>query len=80
MDEKSARVLEHGARLGADIDLRRHARLQLEVARLLKRLRRHVPIMTPAYEDDPARPKIVPKEQWYAEPARSSDTAPGSGP
>jgi hypothetical protein len=39
-----------------------------------------VPIMTPAYEDDPERPKIVPKEQWYAEPARPSDTAPGSGP
>jgi hypothetical protein len=28
-----------------------------------------VQIMTPAYEDDPARPKLVPREQWYAAPA-----------
>jgi small-conductance mechanosensitive channel len=28
-----------------------------------------VQIMTPAYEGDPAQPKVVPKEQWYAAPA-----------
>jgi small-conductance mechanosensitive channel len=31
-----------------------------------------VQIMTPAYEGDPAQPKIVPKEQWFA----ASATAP----
>ena len=35
-----------------------------------------VQIMTPAYEGDPEQPKVVPREQWYAAPARSSaDTA-----
>jgi small-conductance mechanosensitive channel len=29
-----------------------------------------VQIMTPAYEVDPAQPKVVPKDQWYAAPAR----------
>jgi small-conductance mechanosensitive channel len=29
-----------------------------------------VQIMTPAYEGDTPTPKIVPKDQWYAEPAR----------
>jgi len=29
-----------------------------------------VQIMTPAYEGDPEQPKIVPKNQWYAAPAR----------
>jgi len=29
-----------------------------------------VQIMTPAYVADPAQPKVVPKEQWYATPAR----------
>jgi hypothetical protein len=29
-----------------------------------------VQIMTPAYEGDPDQPKVVPREQWYAEPAR----------
>jgi len=29
-----------------------------------------VQIMTPAYVQDPAQPKVVPKEQWYAAPAR----------
>jgi small-conductance mechanosensitive channel len=29
-----------------------------------------VQIMTPAYERDPSEPKIVPREQWYAAPAR----------
>jgi small-conductance mechanosensitive channel len=28
-----------------------------------------VQIMTPAYEGDPDQPKVVPREQWYAEPA-----------
>lgn len=28
-----------------------------------------VQIMTPAYQDDPANPKIVPKDQWFAPPA-----------
>ncbi|MGH7305214.1 MAG: mechanosensitive ion channel family protein [Candidatus Rokuibacteriota bacterium] len=30
-----------------------------------------VQIMTPAYEGDPETPKIVPKDQWHAEPART---------
>ena len=38
-----------------------------------------VAIMTPAYEGDPERPKIVAKEQWYAEQARPPDTAAGGG-
>ena len=25
--------------------------------------------MTPAYEGDPERPKVVPKEQWWTAPA-----------
>jgi hypothetical protein len=29
-----------------------------------------VQIMTPAYEGDPAEPKVVAKEDWYAPPAR----------
>jgi len=29
-----------------------------------------VQIMTPAYELDPAEPKIVPKERWYQEPSQ----------
>jgi small-conductance mechanosensitive channel len=29
-----------------------------------------VQIMTPAYEGDPEQPKLVPKEQWYAAPAK----------
>lgn len=29
-----------------------------------------VQIMTPAYEGDPEHPKVVPREQWYAAPAR----------
>jgi len=29
-----------------------------------------VAIMTPAYEGDPEQPKLVPKDQWYAAPAR----------
>jgi hypothetical protein len=29
-----------------------------------------VQIMTPAYERDPRQPKVVPKHDWYAAPAR----------
>jgi len=32
-----------------------------------------VQIMSPSYRFDPDRPKIVPKEQWYAAPARPPD-------
>ncbi|RNC68233.1 MAG: mechanosensitive ion channel family protein [Desulfuromonadales bacterium] len=32
-----------------------------------------VQIMTPAYEGDPEQPKVVPKEQWYAAPARQPE-------
>jgi small-conductance mechanosensitive channel len=35
-----------------------------------------VQIMTPAYEGDPAVPKVVPRDQWYAAPA----VAPGGTP
>jgi small-conductance mechanosensitive channel len=28
-----------------------------------------IQIMTPSYEADPEKPKIVPREQWYAPPA-----------
>jgi hypothetical protein len=30
-----------------------------------------VQVMTPAYEGDPERPKIVPREQWFTAPAKS---------
>jgi small-conductance mechanosensitive channel len=36
-----------------------------------------IQIMTPAYEGDPAQPKVVPKEQWHAAPA-ASEGADGS--
>ncbi len=36
-----------------------------------------VQIMTPAYEGDPEQPKLVPKEQWWAAPAREVAPAPG---
>jgi len=32
-----------------------------------------VQIMTPAYEGDPEQPKVVPKEQWFAAPARAPE-------
>jgi len=32
-----------------------------------------VQIMTPAYEGDPDRPKVVPRAHWYAAPALPSD-------
>jgi hypothetical protein len=28
-----------------------------------------VQIMTPAYENDPEQPKLVPKAQWFSAPA-----------
>ena len=34
-----------------------------------------VQIMTPAYESDPAEPKIVAKDQWYAAPAQPARNA-----
>jgi small-conductance mechanosensitive channel len=34
-----------------------------------------VQIMTPAYESDPRQPKVVPKEDWYAAPARPPQSA-----
>jgi small-conductance mechanosensitive channel len=34
-----------------------------------------VQIMTPAYEGDPEQPKVVPREQWYAAPARTAQPA-----
>jgi len=34
-----------------------------------------VQIMTPAYEGDPEKPKVVPKEQWYAAPAKEPGKA-----
>lgn len=30
-----------------------------------------VQIMTPAYEGDPAEPKVVPKDKWFESPAQS---------
>jgi small-conductance mechanosensitive channel len=40
-----------------------------------------VQIMTPAYENDPKQPKLVPKSQWYAAPALRPDMPPGhTGP
>jgi small-conductance mechanosensitive channel len=33
-----------------------------------------VQIMTPAYRDDPAQPKIVPKDQWFTPPAKPPET------
>lgn len=35
-----------------------------------------VAIMTPAYESDPAEPKLVPRDQWYAAPAVPPDESP----
>ena len=35
-----------------------------------------VQIMTPAYEGDPEQPKVVPRDQWWAAPARPA--APGA--
>jgi hypothetical protein len=32
-----------------------------------------VQIMSPAYESDPDRPKVVSKDRWYAPPAKPPD-------
>lgn len=32
-----------------------------------------VQIMTPAYEGDPEKPKVVPKEEWFPAPAKRAD-------
>jgi small-conductance mechanosensitive channel len=32
-----------------------------------------IQIMTPAYERDPEQPKVVPKEQWFAAPAKTPE-------
>jgi small-conductance mechanosensitive channel len=32
-----------------------------------------VQIMTPAYEGDPAVPKVVPKDQWFSAPAKAAE-------
>jgi small-conductance mechanosensitive channel len=37
-----------------------------------------VQIMTPAYESDPEQPKIVPKEQWFAAPAKPEGAPPSA--
>ena len=37
-----------------------------------------VQIMTPSYVADTPDPKVVPKEQWYAAPARPPTTGGGS--
>jgi small-conductance mechanosensitive channel len=36
-----------------------------------------VQIMTPAYEGDPKQPKVVPRADWYAAPARQQDALNG---
>jgi small-conductance mechanosensitive channel len=38
-----------------------------------------VQIMTPAYEGDPERPKVVPKDQWWTAPARRPPGAAAPG-
>ncbi|HEU4647667.1 MAG TPA: mechanosensitive ion channel domain-containing protein [Gemmatimonadales bacterium] len=37
-----------------------------------------VQIMTPAYEGDPDRPKVVPRDQWFAAPAKPDGRLPGA--
>jgi hypothetical protein len=34
-----------------------------------------VQIMTPAYEGDPAIPKVVPRDRWFTDPARPEDAS-----
>jgi hypothetical protein len=38
-----------------------------------------VQIMTPAYEGDPEKPKVVPKDQWYQAPATPTQAPAGDG-
>ena len=37
-----------------------------------------VQIMTPAYEGDPDQPKVVAKEQWFAQPAKPPEDMEGA--
>jgi len=39
-----------------------------------------VQIMSPNYEADPAEPKVVPRERWFAPPASSDAPPPGPKP
>jgi small-conductance mechanosensitive channel len=39
-----------------------------------------VQIMTPAYENDPAQAKLVPREDWFVAPAKPPPEDVGSGP
>jgi small-conductance mechanosensitive channel len=36
----------------------------------------NIQIMTPAYEGDPERPKVVPREEWFAAPASPGPASP----
>jgi small-conductance mechanosensitive channel len=38
-----------------------------------------IQIMTPAYEGDPETAKIVPRDRWFAAPARPGDAGATSG-
>jgi small-conductance mechanosensitive channel len=38
-----------------------------------------VQIMTPAYEGDPERPKVVPRGEWFAAPAKPGDVSRADG-
>jgi small-conductance mechanosensitive channel len=38
-----------------------------------------VQIMTPAYEGDPEKPKVVPKDQWYQAPATPTQAPANDG-
>jgi small-conductance mechanosensitive channel len=60
----------------------------LEMARLYSELHQNiqdafnesgVQIMSPHYESDPSGPKFVPKERWYAPPARPPDDPGNEG-
>ncbi len=57
--------------------LNAHAMLHVRTAlhrNILDLFNEHgVQIMTPAYEGDPEKPKVVPREQWFAPPARPVD-------
>jgi small-conductance mechanosensitive channel len=59
-------------------ELNAHTKRPTEMPALYTELHRHildvfneygVQIMTPAYEGDPEKPKLVPKEQWFLAPA-----------
>jgi len=66
-----------------------YCKLALEMGVVYSRLHRNildlfneygVQIMTPAYESDPERVKVVPRDQWYAAPARDPGTSSTDGP